>query len=300
MRTPRPSVDVVALVPGLARYASTATRLHPRRRGAPSPDASHIGGPVRWPADEPWPHCFADLPGEGEKAVPQLDGTYRAMRSPPRFGARALPHHRPNPMIVVCALRAADVPDLWCPPDADLLQVLWCPWNHSQDHGSTPTVRLFWRRDDPSMPIAEPPVGTVNEDLFVPAPCVLHPEQITEYPDSQDLPPDLAAAVGAVGDGRLYDAELSTAPGWKAGGWPAWTDEASPRRQCGTCGATMRLLLTIDSSEHDGGRWQPAESGRRPDQDDDAEPTDVVVGRWANLHVFVCPTCPDAPSRPLM
>ncbi|MEV0041595.1 hypothetical protein AB0H70_37525, partial [Streptomyces sp. NPDC050804] len=52
---PRP-FDVTALFPQLAPLARTATRLHPRP-GAPSPHDSSVGGPLLWPADEPWPHC---------------------------------------------------------------------------------------------------------------------------------------------------------------------------------------------------------------------------------------------------
>lgn len=52
---PRP-VDLSAVFPGLAPLARTATRLHPRP-GAPSVYDSSVGGPLLWPADEPWPHC---------------------------------------------------------------------------------------------------------------------------------------------------------------------------------------------------------------------------------------------------
>jgi hypothetical protein len=298
MRTQVPSVDVTTVVPGLAAYARTTTRLHPRP-GDPIPDASHVGGPVRWPIDESWPMCHADLPEEGERAVRLLDGTYQAVRQPPRFGARGLPHPTPNPMIAVTQLLAAEVPDLWCPPDADVLQVLWCPFDHWQDHGSTPTVRLFWRRLDPSTPVADPPVGLVDDDYYVPNPCVLHPEQVTEYPDEADLPADLGALVEGIGDGHEYAFHLSTAPGWKAGGWPGWTDDPLPM-DCAGCGARMRYLLTIDTVEHGGGRWQPEEERDLPKNRDHTEPTKIVVGRWANLHFFVCTGCPDQPFRLVM
>ncbi|MGC0344254.1 hypothetical protein RKD20_009288 [Streptomyces sp. SLBN-8D4] len=52
---PRP-LDVTALFPQLAPLARTATRLHPRP-GSPTPYESSVGGPLLWPADEPWPHC---------------------------------------------------------------------------------------------------------------------------------------------------------------------------------------------------------------------------------------------------
>ncbi|WP_374213271.1 hypothetical protein [Streptomyces sp. G1] len=52
---PRP-YDAVELFPQLAPLARTATRLHPRP-GSPTPHDSSIGGPLLWPAEEPWPHC---------------------------------------------------------------------------------------------------------------------------------------------------------------------------------------------------------------------------------------------------
>ncbi|MFD8627899.1 hypothetical protein ACFV4E_29160 [Streptomyces hygroscopicus] len=51
---PRP-IDVAAVSPQLAPLARTATRLHPRP-GAPTWHDSSIGGPLLWPAEEPWPH----------------------------------------------------------------------------------------------------------------------------------------------------------------------------------------------------------------------------------------------------
>lgn len=52
---PRP-IDVAAVFPQLAPLARTATRLHPRP-GAPTWHDSSVGGPLLWPAEEPWPHC---------------------------------------------------------------------------------------------------------------------------------------------------------------------------------------------------------------------------------------------------
>lgn len=65
---PRP-FDVAVLFPQLAPLARTATRLHPRP-GSPTPHDSSVGGPLLWPADEPWPHC--DAPHEQETAKPLL------------------------------------------------------------------------------------------------------------------------------------------------------------------------------------------------------------------------------------
>src|SRR6476619_2449693 len=56
LTTPARPFDVTALFPELAPWARTATRLHPRP-GAPTVHDSSVGGPLLWPADEPWPHC---------------------------------------------------------------------------------------------------------------------------------------------------------------------------------------------------------------------------------------------------
>ncbi|MBM7774658.1 hypothetical protein JOD54_004862 [Actinokineospora baliensis] len=48
-------------VPGIGAHARTATRLHPSA-GSPTSADSHIGGPMRWPADETWPYCADPLP----------------------------------------------------------------------------------------------------------------------------------------------------------------------------------------------------------------------------------------------
>lgn len=46
----------MALFPALAAHARSTTRLHPRP-GAPAAAHSSVGGPLLWPAGEPWPLC---------------------------------------------------------------------------------------------------------------------------------------------------------------------------------------------------------------------------------------------------
>jgi hypothetical protein len=62
---PRP-VDVTAHFPELTPRARTTVRLRPRV-GAPTADSS-IGGPLLWPADEPWPTC-PDHTGPWQRGV---------------------------------------------------------------------------------------------------------------------------------------------------------------------------------------------------------------------------------------
>ncbi|MFJ5228435.1 hypothetical protein ACIQBJ_00930 [Kitasatospora sp. NPDC088391] len=60
----------------------------------------------------------------------------------------------------------------------------------------------------------------------------------------------------------------------------------------------MRLLLTVDSSEWDGGSgsWKPVEDQRLPTHLD-AAPTEVVVGRHGELNLSTCPADHDHPHR---
>ncbi|MGW1639554.1 hypothetical protein [Streptomyces lavendulae] len=60
----------------------------------------------------------------------------------------------------------------------------------------------------------------------------------------------------------------------------------------------MELLLTVDSSEWDGGSasWRPLED-RVPGVGVSSTPTGAVVGRWGELNVFACPSDPRHPHR---
>lgn len=58
IRTPPRPVDIAAEFPELAGQEHPTVRLHPRP-GRPSPQDSSVGGPLLWPAAEPWPRCDA-------------------------------------------------------------------------------------------------------------------------------------------------------------------------------------------------------------------------------------------------
>jgi hypothetical protein len=61
--------DLAGRYPGLRRWQRTATRLHPRP-GRVAADVSHIGGPLRWPANTPWPRCTEPHVTRAEHAIP--------------------------------------------------------------------------------------------------------------------------------------------------------------------------------------------------------------------------------------
>ncbi|MEU8074861.1 hypothetical protein AB0B31_05375 [Catellatospora citrea] len=335
MRTPALPADALAALPGLAAFGRTATRLHPRP-GTVTAQDSHVGGPLRWPADEPWPVCEhphlvneeVPLPQEllDRLAVAQQGRTQHNIitdeeavlheelaalvgpgfagwgsRGGPTVGFRYVPRPHGNPMLAVAQLRATDVPDLPTPGGADLLQVLWCPFEHVQDDEGVwgPTMRLVWRREaDVTGPLATAPDSAVGEDHYVPRPCRLHPEQIVEYPYPQELPEPLRdQAKNWPGD---Y-VNIFMAPGWKVGGYAKWQLSDLLPTPCRVCAGPTRLLLVIDSGESNATpRWQPVEEAGADPRTlgyDADEPTGVVVGRWGALRVFVCPTCPGAPFR---
>jgi hypothetical protein len=198
--------------------------------------------------------------------------------------------------MIVVELYIRDVPGLWHPPGVDILQVLWCPFAH--DHGRTPTLRLFWRREDTTPPIADPPTGLTDERFYVPKPCVLHPELVTEYPDLEDLPTEMRDEVELLGAQIDYVGELSTAPGWKVAGWPQWSVTGAHPIECATCGTQMDLLLTIDTTEHEAGsRWEPVDADDRDLRAERREPTGIVIGRWGSLQVFACTRWRGHPAR---
>ncbi|MGW0394069.1 hypothetical protein ACWDYJ_24940 [Streptomyces sp. NPDC003042] len=288
---PRP-LDVESLFPELAAHRRTATRLHPRT-GSPGVRDSHIGGPLLWPADEPWPVCEAP-----HTSAPQTDA----------------PHGTgPVPLLAVAQLRRRDVPDLPAGPDGcDLLQMLWCPFDAHGPTGYGMYVHLRWRSAAEVREVltVQPAPRTVGFDGYVSSPCVLHPERVSEYPYIELLPGSLGERVEewedaqeeaayeaeqAGGDGHAlpsYQSDLSLAPGWKAGGHPAWNVTGPGTVDCRVCGRAMELFLTVDSREWraDSRSWIPLEDG--PDT-----PTGVVVGNHGKLNIFACPEDPAHPHE---
>ncbi|WP_328963280.1 hypothetical protein [Streptomyces virginiae] len=283
---PRP-LDVESLFPTLAAHRRTATRLHPRP-GTPGPHDSHVGGPLLWPADEPWPVC----------TTPH----------------RRAPGPGPLPLVALTQLHARDVPDLPAGPDGcDLLQVLWCPFDAHGPTGYGMYTHLRWRRAaEVREPAAERPApGAVGFDGYLPEPCVLHPERITEYPYIELLTGELGAAVEEWedaqeeaayeageeaeedGDGPwlpTYQCDLSVAPGWKVGGHAAWNLTGPGTMDCEACGCPMELLLTVATTE-----WQADRTSWIPLEDGPMSPTGVVVGNHGKLNVFACPRNPSHP-----
>lgn len=94
----------------------------------------------------------------------------------------------PVPMLPLARLYVRDVPVL-CPPrrsGADLLQVLWRPFDHPDRY--MPRTALVWRSAAAVTDVlaAPPEPVAVEFEEYVPVPCVLAPEQVTQYPDPME------------------------------------------------------------------------------------------------------------------
>ncbi|MFI1189827.1 hypothetical protein [Streptomyces californicus] len=346
---PRP-VDVTAVFPELAPLARPAMRLHPRH-GSPSVRDSSIGGPLLWPAREPWPHCedahlhvdsgFRQSPTE-VRLERLLHSRRRPAGRPPvftpeeealrerntvwlaeRFDAGPpLPAECPVPLLPVVQLFLCDVPLLKPPGRADLLQILWCPYEHKPTFN--PSTALFWRSSAEVGDILAAPPEPYEADRsgYVPEPCVLAPEAITEYLSSLDLSPEAQLILNnwkrwqtadidssyAEYPREFYDIHLGNAPGWKVGGWPPWGRTDPNPQYCAACQAQMAPLLTIASQEWDGDQrpsWAPQEDqaaavGSHYAGQDPAQPTGVEVGSADNMQIYVCPASPEHPHTDLI
>ncbi|CAM5582658.1 hypothetical protein SGRIM128S_04024 [Streptomyces griseomycini] len=155
--------------------------------------------------------------------------------------------------------------------------MFWCPFDA---HGPTGHGLLLDLRRRRSWEVAEvmtapPQPQVVGSEGYVPEPCVLHPEQVVAYPFAGLLPEALCARIdaweeeledeaeqSAEEDAAMpvgYQYDLSIPPGWRVGGFASWHVTDPSPVNCRTCSAPMRLLLTVDSSEWDGGSgsWKP-------------------------------------------
>ncbi|MER7341799.1 hypothetical protein ABT403_28680 [Streptomyces sp. NPDC000075] len=206
------------------------------------------------------------------------------------------------------------------PGQADLLQVLWCPFEHEPDY--KPPTSLFWRSSAEVTEILATPPGpfAVEYEEYIPRPCMIMPEQITEYPNLMDLDKELQQRLGDWNNWQVagaavdsswapypdsyYGRELSVAPGWKVGGWPRWGLTDPIALFCTACEARMVPLLTIASCEWDISNtgWVPYEDRHLITLEDPnaANPCMVQVSRSNRLQLYICPQSPDHPHASLI
>ncbi|MFJ8160339.1 DUF1963 domain-containing protein [Streptomyces sp. NPDC096136] len=260
---PRP-LDVELLFPEVVALRRQTVRLHPRA-GGPTVLESSVGGPLLWPECEPWPVC---------------------------------PEHPGSPMVPVVQVYEADALGLVpFPAGCDLLQVLWCPLDHD---GCWVVPGVHWRSAAAVGDVrAAPPPPAGARAGRIPAPCVVHPERVTEHPcwDLEDALWDaLEPRFGQVEaeTGWDYQYHLSTAPGTKLGGYPGWSQD--PRwPACSHCRKPMEHLLTVESREADAHSrltWTPVE-----DRGADYRHAGLVLGDLGGVYLFECRTCPGRPYQ---
>ncbi|GIF04730.1 hypothetical protein [Actinoplanes siamensis] len=326
---PRP-LDITELFPGLREHSTTATRLHPRP-GAPTVTDSSVGGPLLWPADEVWPVCDdagahepynlttpaaerrrREIFAAANARAPLPDGEFLTAEERAELDAAdALDLDEliedPIPLVPVAQLYRHDIPDYAGPDGTDLLQVLWCPVDHSDRHYS-PRVFLYWRDSSAIGPVlAMPPEPPVISDMYLPVACVVQPEQVREYQYADLLPDDLRERLDAWDpddededeDGRPnYQNDLSLAPGWKVGGYANWSLTDPHPMDCAVCGTGMILIFTAASADWNGMdcSWRPLEE----DSDSSPDTVGVQIGRGYSLYTFRCPESFDHPPATAM
>ncbi|WP_327149279.1 hypothetical protein [Nocardia sp. NBC_01329] len=253
-----------------------------------------------------------------DEAVPGGDD-YQWQDTPEDF-ARFQQLYDPDPvlpegpvaMLPIAQLYVRDVPGLRPPAGKDLLQVLWCPFEH--DDLLLPTTTVVWRSTATVTDIlADPPelVVVQHDGRFVPVPCTISPELVTEYPAAPELDKDvyqqlklweagyLGIDVEDLGDTESpYQQDLSVAPGWKIGGYVGWGRNDPWVQPCPTCGRPTEPVLTLASSEWDGGQhsWvpyedQPADMSRYGS----GEPTKIQIHDMWDLVIGACPASPEHP-----
>ncbi|MFD5316104.1 hypothetical protein [Streptomyces sp. NPDC127098] len=263
-------LGVEALFPELTGLARETTLLCPRI-GEPGVRDSSVGGPLLWPADEPWPMCGAE-------------GHYEPLRRPTEVVGP-----EPVAMVPVVQLYARDVPELPFPAGTDVLQVVWCPLLHD-DGIDAVSPRLYWRDERAvgagTLRSDRPEPYTADED-FVPRPCTVTPTRAVEYPNG-DLPEGLGEALTDRFDeverrfGVSYFDAATTIQS-KVGGYPGWTQ--APDWPTCRCGRRMAHLLSVTATET--GPWHG---------DDDADAGHGMdMGDLGGVYLFVCTTCPDRP-----
>ncbi|MEV5754323.1 hypothetical protein AB0L00_41465 [Actinoallomurus sp. NPDC052308] len=310
--------SLIADIPAFAAHARPATLLRPTA-GTPGAGDSSVGGPPLWPADEPWPVCPAPhLKEVREKLTDEERDTWQRIDRAVKERSRQNPGQGyvlteeeariqdeimagasmldltnwersrtvqdtsgPGvPMVPVLQLYARDVPGDHWPAGADVLQVLWCPNDHSDLPGQPyywgPTVELRYRSSSMVETVLDPPRPDRADKSYLPHPCTVAPTEVVDLPDSDELPEDLYDEGDRWAEERdiEFHRVLACLPGWKVGGWPSWHLTDLHVIDC-SCGARMRVFLTMDS-------------GGDPD---------IVVGRFGELRVFTCPVDASHPIR---
>lgn len=239
----------------LTPFARATVRLHPRA-GTPTARDSHIGGPLLWPADEPWPHCPDTARNETARneTAPGVIHTLAAELE------AAHPRDKPMPLGGVAQFFRRDFPKLPFPDGTDLLQVLFCPDPHNSPDYWGPGVQVVWRDSAGVTVLLESPPAPFQSDYYEYLPvqsCSFAPCEFVDHPHPSELPAELNAMLPFTnehGDFVDDEAEAAWSPvvtGSKLGGLNFWWTSRSQDfpLTCSDCGSGLELLLALETLE---------------------------------------------------
>jgi hypothetical protein len=251
-------------LPELAKWKKSAFRLHPYSLAKTSLGSSKVGGQFIAPINSVLPVC-------------------------PEHGAT---------LINLLQIMGKDI-EHW---DKSLaLQIFWCPRDHAETHCPYLYIRNV-KISDSEVISSAPAAGA--EDNYIPKQCTVKLQKITEYPSVFELSESISQQVKLVkkwarwgrklfGSGYedyasyFYQNYLSTAPGWKVGGWCDWV-QAAVNFNCEQCGGKMEHLVTIGSQMFDGAtrfRWGKRRRERGYDE------TNIMIGDCGSIFVHHCQKC---------
>ena len=191
-----------------------------------------------------------------------------------RMAQMRLPHH--TAYLPVIQLRRDEFPELLWPTGKDVFQLLWCPRVHWEGNGmhdpdepphQSPGFVLKWRAARLVGPVlTKPPKPRESPGLVE---CVLHPEEIAEYPQAEEFGRDeikphldrLASQLLARrGGSEGTDAHWRYSYGFHRHGAPRLTASRIRAANLGAIGATP-----TSSSAPSAGRCGFAPSCKLPD-----------------------------------
>ncbi|MBO1334836.1 DUF1963 domain-containing protein [Streptomyces sp. VRA16 Mangrove soil] len=259
-----PPTELEQDIPELVGLARTSVLLLdvPGAPEPPTPADSSIGGPLLWPADEPWPYCER---ADHDAAWPHTT-----------------PPDHPVPTVAAVQLYAHDVPELPFPEGTDVLQIIWCALLHDDTVDYSPVPTLYWRTAEkvraagilPATDVPAPAEGEYD-DGFLPTARRVRPTKTREYPH-QDLPDRFADATRS----RIAAAEArhnTPYTEWcalqtKVGGYPAWCQP--PDWPSCDAGHRMEHLLSVTGE------------------------ADMMMGDCGGMYFFVCPPCTTGTTMP--
>ncbi|MET9227187.1 hypothetical protein [Lentzea sp. NPDC003310] len=247
-------------IPWIDDWVRPVVRLHPTP-GRPGPTDSHLGGPMLWPRDEPWPTCD----GSTHDGFLLTDEEVRGLVTPFAGGLQ---------------LYRRDFPELPFPDGTDLLQVFLCLIVHTDHYG--PDARLVWRAaGEVTEPLAEQPAPVLTDPVYAIEPCVFVPCRRQEYPMYSELPFELLDELEFTKEPDFRGGSVDCWPGIgdysKIGGWTRWYSSDGGWEACPDCGTKRVQLLALTSNENECDH----DVGERPQLSFD--------GRDSAVNVFVCP-----------